>query len=159
MGVSPQTLIAVKVIIRLLSSAYWCDCGICTATSACLGSVLYDISSTFTTVADLLSGTKLYTLWFKIKLLNVKKRECCWCQSECPSKGCLKQTGGGLYLSGNKLQDGATADSPGSHLTFKLLHKLRLNITVEFRGAVKWDESVVTVGGLQHVSHHHHPLN
>lgn len=34
-------------------------------------------------------------------------------------------------------------------LAFKLLHKLRLNITVEFKGAVKWDESVVTVGGLQ----------
>lgn len=43
-------------------------------------------------------------------------------------------------------------------MAFKLLHKLRLNITVEVRGAVKWDESVV-VGGLQRVSHHHHLLN
>lgn len=32
---------------------------------------------------------------------------------------------------------------------FKLLHKLRLNITGKFRGAVTWDESVVTVGGPQ----------
>lgn len=44
-------------------------------------------------------------------------------------------------------------------LAFKLLHKLRLNITAEFRGAVKWDESVVTVGDLQRINQHYHLLN
>lgn len=38
-------------------------------------------------------------------------------------------------------------------LAFKILHKLQLNITVEFRGAVKWDESVAAVGGLQLINH------
>lgn len=36
---------------------------------------------------------------------------------------------------------------------FKLLHKLRLNITRKFRGAVTWDESVVTVGGTSSSPH------
>lgn len=44
-------------------------------------------------------------------------------------------------------------------VAFKLLHKLRLNITGKVRGAVKWDESVVTVGGLWRIGCHHHLMN
>lgn len=58
MGVSPQLLIVVTVIIRSLRSAYWCDC----CTGACLRSLLYDdISSTSATVTGLLTGIKLYS--------------------------------------------------------------------------------------------------
>lgn len=105
-------------------------------------------------MTGLLTGIKLYShkLFFRfgIKLLNVTKALVLLVSIRTFPSNEAGRSPVFLGKPNTRMQPRLTHQVLTS--AFKLLHKPRLNITGKFRGAVTWDESVVTVGGPRSIS-------